>query len=121
MFIYAIFNKSNNSNIFYSSTLAEACLEFNKHYTFDTHCIKRYQAEYDDDISSEDYNYILHACGVISENPEFSLSKCFRPDDDVDKGYTTTMERERNKHTNPKFRNLRKPIRDERYNFLRSG
>jgi hypothetical protein len=102
MFIYAISNKTNNVNIFYSSTLAESCIEFNKYYSFDTHCIKKYQLQYDNNINREDYEFILHACG----NPEFSLK---RDDDDIDKGYTTTTAR----HTNSKF--------GKHYEFHRSG
>jgi hypothetical protein len=112
MYIYAIVNKSKNINITYFSTIVEACIEFNKHYCFDTHCIKRYSIEYENDVEMKVAYDVMVDIGVINATAykKISLNDV---QDEVDKGYTTTMLRgkyatttcrEKNTHTNPKFR-----------------
>jgi hypothetical protein len=103
MYIYAIYNKSNNAIISYFPNVVEACIEFNKHYCLETHLIKRYKVEYDNDVEKREIYDVMKAILDVDART-FKKISINAVQDEVDKGYTTTMERERRTHTNPKFR-----------------
>lgn len=112
MFIYAIVNKSNKTHISYFSNVVEACIEFNKYYCLQTHSIKRYNIKYENDVGMKEIFDVITATLDIDARA-FDKISLNAVQDEVDKGYTTTMLRgryatttcrEKKKHTNPKFR-----------------